>query len=269
MTLPFISCLCPTWRRPDLLANSIACFEAQDYPKDRCGLVIIDDAGQLKTKASDASPLAEKTIERFPNTAFAGSSNWGIFSLKNRYSSLGKKYNALAGLAIAANSTKEDPELGSEVLAVWEDDDIYLPHHLKTIARNIEGRPWTKPSHVRSLYTGHNAIEPAAGRFHASLAMTRKSFELVKGWPETTAPNFDQQLMSALAILTGAYGVYQTDNPSYVFRWGSTGAYHGQALGDDWWEKAANEGDMRPGPIDVVPKFDEETISVYRELGYV
>ena len=236
MPKPFISCLCPTWRRPDLLANAIACFEAQDYPADRCELIILDDAGQLREVSCEFLPYDDR--------------RWEIVSVFRRFNSLPEKYNALAGMA------------KGDVLAVWEDDDIYLPHHLSLIAEKIKGRGWTKPNCVRSLYTGHSEIEAADGRFHASIALTREMFVRAGGWPITTDLVFDQQMFARLAVLGD--GIYDTNDPSYVFRWGSTGSYHGQGLGDDWWKKAANQGDMRGGPIIVEPKFDEETESVYQ-----
>ncbi len=249
MTKPFISCLCPTWRRPKLLANAIACFEAQDYPADRCELIVLDDAGQIKPYRS---PVWEKSDVGYTNTAVGESDVPGgvtIISVSRRFNSLSEKYNALAGMARGG------------VLAVWEDDDIYLPHHLSLIAEHIEGRAWSKPDCVRSLYTGHDEIEAADGRFHASIALQRQAFIWCQGWPLTTALNFDQQMFKRLATL--GKGVYKTDDPSYVFRWGSTNSYHGQGFGDDWWDKAASQGDMTEGPITIMPKFDEETERIY------
>ena len=68
-----VSCLCPTYRRPKLLKNSIACFEAQDYPADRRELIILDDAGELQ------------------NQTGAG---WQIISIQRRFRSLPEKFNA-------------------------------------------------------------------------------------------------------------------------------------------------------------------------------
>ena len=76
--LPFVSCLCPTYRRPKLLENSIACFLAQDYPAHRRELIVLDDAGE------------------FQNQTGAG---WEIISIPRRFRSLPEKFNALAGLA--------------------------------------------------------------------------------------------------------------------------------------------------------------------------
>ena len=86
--LPFVSCLCPTYRRPQMMANTIPCFITQDYPADRRELIILDDAGELKNEASDG---------------------WQIISISRRFRSLPEKFNALAGLAQGG------------ILVVWED----------------------------------------------------------------------------------------------------------------------------------------------------
>ncbi|MCA9058462.1 MAG: glycosyltransferase, partial [Planctomycetaceae bacterium] len=97
--LPFVSCLCPTYRRPQLLRESIACFEAQDYPVDRRELIILDDAGELENQTGNG---------------------WQIISIPRRFRSLPEKFNAVAALA------------SGEILVVWEDDDIYLSHHISS-----------------------------------------------------------------------------------------------------------------------------------------
>jgi hypothetical protein len=85
--------------------------------------------------------------------------------------SLPEKFNAIAGLA------------KGDILVVWEDDDIYLPHHISTHVRAMEGRLWSKPSFVLSSYTGRLEQEDATGRFHASLAFRREIFDRIGGWP--------------------------------------------------------------------------------------
>ncbi|MFN6314612.1 MAG: glycosyltransferase, partial [Planctomyces sp.] len=105
--LPFVSCLCPTYRRPQMMANTISCFITQDYPADRRELIILDDAGELNNETGDG---------------------WQIISISRRFRSLPEKVNALAGLA------------QGDILVVWEDDDIYLQHHISTHVRAMEGR---------------------------------------------------------------------------------------------------------------------------------
>ncbi|MEY3457900.1 MAG: hypothetical protein RL215_1057, partial [Planctomycetota bacterium] len=82
-----------------------------------------------------------------------------------------EKVNALAGLA------------QGDILVVWEDDDIYLQHHISTHVRAMEGRLWSKPSSVLSTYTGKHEVEDATGRFHASLAFRREAFDRISAGP--------------------------------------------------------------------------------------
>ena len=233
--LPFVSCLCPTYRRPKLLENSIACFLAQDYPADRRELIILDDAGELEHQIGDG---------------------WQIISIPRRFRSLPEKFNALAGLA------------RGEILVVWEDDDIYLTHHISSQVAAMEGHLWSKPSKVLSDYTGEIQEEDATGRFHASLAFTRQAFEQVGGWPLTLRGDFDQQLIAKLNTVGLLGDPCLVAKPGYVFRWGSTGAYHGQAMmrvPDDerWYENATVTNSVQHDKT-LIPRMDDETSATYQ-----
>ena len=117
-----------------MMGTTTLAFHGQDYPADRRELIILDDAGELQ------------------NDSCGG---WQIISIPRRFRSLPEKFNAIAGLA------------KGDILVVWEDDDIYLPHHISTHVRAMEGRLWSKPSFVLSSYTGRLEQEDATGRFHA------------------------------------------------------------------------------------------------------
>ena len=145
-------------------------------------------------------------------------SGWQIISIPRRFRSLPEKFNAIAGLA------------KGDILVVWEDDDIYLPHHISTHVRAMEGRLWSKPSFVLSSYTGRLEQEDATGRFHASLAFRREIFDRIGGWPLTRRGDFDQQLIVRLNAIEPPGDPCQFADPSYIFRWGQTNAYHGQAF---------------------------------------
>ncbi|MEI7700399.1 MAG: glycosyltransferase family A protein [Planctomycetia bacterium] len=136
-----------------------------------------------------------------------------------------------------------------EILAVWEDDDIYLPHHISSHVTAMDSHLWSKPSKILSDYTGTIQEEDAVGRFHASIAITRKAFEQVGGWPQTLRGDFDQQLIARLNALDPPGDPCQISIPSYIFRWTSTGAYHGQALmlsPDDerWYQRVESVEDV-------------------------
>lgn len=54
MSKPLVTCVCPTYKRPQLLQNALACFLAQEY--ERKHLVILDDAGQFCEQSGDDWP---------------------------------------------------------------------------------------------------------------------------------------------------------------------------------------------------------------------
>lgn len=236
---PFVSCLCPTYRRPQLLANSVACFLAQDYPCDRRELLILDDDGQFAPQQG---------------------TGWELCSIARRFSSLPAKFNALAGLA------------RGDILVVWEDDDIYLPWHITAHVEVLtNGTRVSKPSRVRSHYEGVFREEDAAGRFHASIAFTQDALAAVQGWPLTSRGDFDQQFLARLAALGSVGDPLSNHSPSYVFRWESTNAWHGQGFmrsadDEEWYARAADAGShAQAGRL--VPSFDEHTLWCFSELS--
>ena len=72
-----------------------------------------------------------------------------------------------------------------DILVVWENDDIDLPHHISTHVPAMEGRLWAKPSFVLSSYTRRLEQEDATDRFHANLAFRREIVDHTSGWPLT------------------------------------------------------------------------------------
>ena len=98
-----LCCLMPTYGRPSLVQNAIACFLAQDYPAKRRRLLILDDAGQIAPQEGDG---------------------WSLCSTPIRMPTLIAKYAAL-----------EAVDAGwADAFVIWDDDDIYLPWHLSAHA---------------------------------------------------------------------------------------------------------------------------------------
>jgi hypothetical protein len=237
--LPFIACLCPTFRRPSrLIENAIACFLAQTYPVDKRRLIVLDDSGELEPVEQD---------------------NWCVVTTSARYSSLPEKYHAMV-------------ELAGEVDAycVWEDDDTYLPWHLEAHAWGLVQKPWSHPSRAIALTTGKPVVEDATGRLHASLAFTREAYDATGGWPRTKRQDFDFQVLARLRSHFGPPAdPSQFAGPSYVFRWASTGSPHGQnfmgaAWSEDWWDRAGEEIPPQGSGRVLSPKLDAESAGLYR-----
>lgn len=271
-------CLCPTYNHGRLLPNTLACFAAQTHA-DRF-LLILDDGGQIQPQTGDG---------------------WLIESVDKRFPSLPAKYNAM--LRIAANRL-----LDWDAVAVWDDDDVYLPWHLSAAVAALEGvsaEPSAKPSAIWSSYTHrltcrqcgvttHDLVgwqpvpcrlcgssdtvcrpmrEPAAGRFHGSLVLSRPAVERIGGWVQTRRADFDQQQIAAAAaagpmIDLLAHSPHQV--PSYVYRWQTTAASHCSGLmaspdNDTWYDRHAAPGPLCPVGL-ITPAFDAETAYLLRVL---
>lgn len=241
--LPFVSCLCPTYHRPSLLANAIALFERQTYPADRRQLLIMDDAGQYRPCSGPG---------------------WSLHSTSWRYHSLPAKYNATASMAEA------------DVFMIWEDDDLYLPHAIEAHAKCFAaGAQWSKPSAVSTLYgTTDTRREDATGRFFASIAVSARLWRRLGGMEDTKRADFDQRFMAACERSGGSpWDTLAFDpDPGFVFRWQSTQSYHCQhkmRAPDDttWWDAVAGLGDATPQD-GIVPQLDEETARILAAKGW-
>ncbi len=108
-----IAAVCVTYLRPRQLGWMIRCFLEQDYPADKRELIVLDDAGQYEDQQGGG---------------------WRLISTGRRFATLGEKRNAAAALAD-----------GVEALAVWDDDDLYLPWALSASAAALGARPGRGP----------------------------------------------------------------------------------------------------------------------------
>jgi len=94
--LPFVSVCTPTFNRRPFIEMMVACFDSQDYPKDRMEWIIVDDG---------SDPI-EDLVSSHPNVKY--------FRYNNKLS-LGKKRN------IMHDKTKGD------IIVYMDDDDYYPP----------------------------------------------------------------------------------------------------------------------------------------------
>ena len=233
-----VTWITPTYRRPQTLANLIACFLGQDYPRELLNLIILDDAGQYSPECRG--------------------DRWEVVSINRRFHSLPAKFNALAGMTDA------------DVIVVAEDDDSFMPWHTQVSVEACKDGGWSKPSEVLSDYPGHMITEKADGRFHGSIAFNRTVWEAVGGWPVSHQANFDQQMLRRLDQFGPPGDPVVFRPPSYIFRW-HTQHYHGQSLAtgpDDpnWYAKAAQSAPVRRIES-ITPKFDVLTEALYAECS--
>jgi len=192
-------CLCPTYGRPTLLENSVALFQRQEYPKDKCKLLVLDDAGQYQNQKEE---------------------NWEIVSFDKRFESMPKKYQALFKLEDVLSD-----DCQWDAVVIWDDDDLYLPNHLQAHADQLERFPWSQPERVYCAYYPIK-IEPVRGNMWASLAVSTSFMRKIDPhkwdqWFRMREAAFD---FSFLAMLDCAGG--RSPELSFMFRWYSTGVPH-------------------------------------------
>lgn len=98
----------------------------------------------------------------------------------------------------------------------------------------------------------------------STFLITDYDVEDTGGWPLPKRGDFDQAFLRRLVAVTKTVNPCRTFQPSYVFRWGSTGGYHGQGLmrgpsDVEWYERV-----IGVGPVIVMdaiePERDVETV---------
>lgn len=241
MPEPLIVAICPTFRRPKLIPNVLAMFEAQTHPNKQ--LLIYDDGGTFDSQHGDG---------------------WEIMSESEREVSLGSKFHCLVWIAT---------EMGADHIALFEDDDVYLPGYLAAHADALrEGdvsQPWRVYSNDKDGKGTYRRVG-AQGRFHGSWAFTADIYQKSDGYPVDDSHDFDMQLNGALRR-TGATIVDTfKDRPiEYLYRWQTTGYQNGSGFGEAMYD-VIGKSPTHPSvtvPGKILPAFDDETTKYYKELS--
>ncbi len=203
-----IAAVCCTYLRPKHLGWLIQCFLEQDYP-DR-ELVILDDVDQYDSQRGD---------------------RWELVSVRRRFRSLGEKRNA----AVAMTSPDSD------ALAVWDDDDLYLPWALSASVAALEVAPWSRPGLVLHERTdGKLRQHRTGGLFHGGWSYTREAFTRAGGYPPIDNGE-DQEFARRLqqAGQEPADPCRLGFQPFYLYRWGPGAGYHLSNMGPKGYQRLA------------------------------
>jgi hypothetical protein len=238
----FITALCPTFRHPDLLENTLWLWDQQDYPADQRYLIIHDDAGTFDNQQGP---------------------NWRLFSTE-RFPSLPAKYNFMRCVA----------PLKNEAYLVWEDDDIYCPTYISKHVEQLKNHELSKPGVILTDYPGPGQLqaETAGPRFHSSLAFRRELIQRVGGWPVTDQADFDLQLIRSLFEHATSHGdpCPTPEECTYVMGW-HTGYAHGQYCNrgptdTGWYERANTTYTPVPHRGKLTAKQDARTATILKAM---
>jgi hypothetical protein len=236
---PPVSAMCLTYGRPHLLEEAIESFLRQDYTGAKELLVLND--------------FPKQTL-RFEHPEVK------IINVGKRFHSVGEKRNACAALA------------SYDMLMVWDDDDIYLPHRITfSMAKMNAQRGYFKPNKAFMLNNGVLS-GPETNIFHSSAAFTRKLFNRVQGYPHIGSGQ-DVGLEQAIARIYSNknYAITDAAEIFYLYRWHGTGSYHLSAFGGDkpgevrgnrkvadYVHKQIAAGKVRVGEIELKPEWRQD-----------
>lgn len=240
---PPVSCICPTYGRVALLEEAIQSFLLQDYPGPKELIVLNDYAGQ--TLAFDHPEV--KIVNR-----------------AERFASVSEKYNAAVALA------------SHDLVFVWHDDDIYLPHRLSySVAQCEDGVAFFKSE--RAWFWNDGQLSgPEKNVFHGGSCWRRALFDQVRGYPPSGArydADFEQRSKNAHV------GAFLQASPRleelyYIYRWAGTGSYHHSQLADagatrqsaeDYVGQQALRGTIPQGRVELRPHWKSDYAAQVRE----
>lgn len=237
MEHPAVSCICATYGRPELLEEVIYAFLCQDYPGRKELVVLNDYADQCLT--CDHADVR-------------------VFNIAKRFRTLGEKMNAAA---LAAH----------DLLFVWDDDDIYLPHRLRfSVARFEPTKGFFKPDKAW-VWNNGEVSGPARNLFHAGSCWSRALFDAVRGYGAEGSGGqdlvFERRLAQHFPGSTARYEIAPHDI-YYLYRWAGTGSYHISGFGDykaghnvgytqveAFVHQRASQGHIRRGHIALQPQW--------------
>ena len=235
-SLPFISCKCITYGRVDTLEEAIYSFLIQDYPADKCELVIVNDYPQ------------QKLIFDHPQVT--------IYNLDETFTTIGEKEN----YAIERCS--------GDLIAVWDDDDVALSNHLSNVAKF-----WKPDANLLHWQNGVFYNEPVITKLmsigNSGIVYSKKAWEAIGKSPIENAGG-DMTLVVAIHNL-GRDKVILANPPneecSWFYMWGGRG-YHQSGQGTDdgtrpniiqrhssYIEQLRSQGRIPTGKIQLIPRW--------------
>lgn len=174
--LPFVSVLTPTYNRRRFLANAIACYESQDYPKERMEWIILDDG-------SDAvGDIFEAASAVVPNIRYVRSAERKL---------IGAKRNELHRLA------------RGEILLSWDDDDFYPPERVSHAVEKLQSVPDVQVAGSSTIYIYFSDVKlihrlgPFSQRHATNGTMAvRREFALTHFYDETVSHGEEESFLN-------------------------------------------------------------------------
>ncbi|HLK67476.1 MAG TPA: glycosyltransferase family A protein [Bryobacteraceae bacterium] len=243
MGWPPISCVCVTYGRPQrILEEAVYSFLQQDYGGSKELLILNDFSRQT-------------IVFDHPEVT--------VINAPARFASLGEKRNAAAALC------------RYDFQAVWDDDDIFLPHRLTfSMSRYDPARRFFKARQAFVL-NRDLLIGPKTWGFHSAALWHRSLFEEA-GLYAAIDSGEDHDLEMRFKAIVGPGLYYDCIEPGeiyYIYRWAGTGSFHLSAFGrgpaghqrvEQFVSQQLARGEILPGEIRLQPQWNADYLRLVR-----
>ena len=199
--LPFISCKCITYGRVETLEESIESFLKQDYPADKCELVIVND-------------YPKQTL-KFDHPQIK------VYNINQTFTSIGAKEN------FATELCKGD------IICQWDDDDVALSNHLLNISKYFK-----EDSNLlhweRGVFYNEPKITSIQAIGNSGIVYKKSAWEKIGKYPLENA-GYDMSFITAIHELGRDKVVLaapKDEECSWFYMWGGRG-YPQSGMGTD------------------------------------
>ena len=245
MELPFISCKCITYGRVSTLEESIESFLKQDYPADKCELIIVNDY-PLQTLVFDHPQVK-------------------IINLDKTFDIIGEKENYATELC------------QGDIICQWDDDDVALPHHLQNVAKYM-----TEEVNILHWETGvlcHvTGIEQVGWIGNSGIVFRKSAWKAIGGHPLENA-GYDMTFIERLHANGGKLFVEMPkEDASWFYMWGGRG-YHMSGQGHDkegspsvivrhgaYIETLKRQGKIPTGKVLLSPNWKHDYVQMLKDF---
>ena len=182
-----------------MLEEALHSFLKQDYPADKCELIIVNDY-----------PLQELVFEH-PQVK--------IVNLKQTFLTIGEKENFATELC------------SGDIICQWDDDDVALPNHLNNVAEQF-----TDDVNILHWKTGVFYNEPDITTIgwigNSGIVFRKSAWKAIGGHPLENA-GYDMTFIERLHKFGGRkFAEMPNEKASWFYMWGGRG-YHMSGLGTD------------------------------------
>lgn len=242
---PFISCKCITYGRVETLEESVESFLKQDYPADKCELIIVNDYPY------------QKLIFDHPQVK--------IVNLPQTYTIIGDKENYATELC------------QGDIVCQWDDDDLAMPWHLKNVAKymteDINILHWNP-----GVFYNGSGITDITWIGNSGIVFRKSAWRAIGGHPKENA-GYDMTFIERLHKYGGKLFARPPKNEaSWFYMWGGR-SYHMSGQGHDGPGKPTavqrhsthvdglrRQGKIPTGDVKLIPKWKQDYVKMLRNF---